>query len=207
MSRLLEAPKREISDVKEKAFQRAIFYSNLTTLPRIKGKRRQAKVKWYALESPIDKNREINGKGRGEHNVDLIGKDNISNRFIICEVKYSCNKKDNPEDAAKEAFNYYKIIIGDAIELDNIATHHRGEEVFKWQDIKPEESEIWIVANSAYWVYWLGCKNQYIPKVYNNKQVRCFSIDIPENYFAQQKGHNKLYKPVFIESPTWTELF
>ena len=56
MTRWLKQPLLEIKDVKEKAFQRAIFYSNRTRLPRIKGKRSEAEIEWLAFESPIDKN-------------------------------------------------------------------------------------------------------------------------------------------------------
>jgi len=210
MARLLKCPKREIRDVNEKAFQRAIFHNNTIQLSTIKGKRKKAVVDWYDFESPIDKNRETNSKARGKLNLDLIGKDRVSNHYIVCEVKFSCNKKDSPQDAANEAYNYFTAIINDASELDTIATHHRGGTSFSWKDILPEETEIWVVANSAYWAYWIGHEPNDLPKVVGEgsleKRVRCFSVDIPGDYFIEQKGESKVYVPEIPKDAIWTEL-
>jgi hypothetical protein len=209
MSRLLKCPQREITDVNEKAFQRAIFHNAKAFIPPKKGKRKNAVISWYAFESPIDKDRESNSIKRGKNNVDLIGKDIVNNHYIVCEVKFSCNKKDSPEHAAKEALHYYNVITADAIQLDKVATHHSGETMFFWQDLD-ENSEIWVVANSAYWTYWLGCKKMKVPEYAEEngirKTVRCFSLDIPGDYFTIQKGDNKLYAPEIPQSVEWTEL-
>ena len=210
MNRLLNRPKREIQDVNEKAFQRAIFHNKITKTAPIRGKRKEAEIEWYDFESPIDKNREANGKARGEFNLDLIGKDKISKHFIICEVKFSCNKDDSPEDAAEEAFKYLKVIIDDACELDKIATHHIGGTRFSWQDVDPKDAEIWVVANSAYWTYWLGCERKGVPEIVGKdgfyKQVRCFSVDIPGDFFIKEKGERQVYEPAIPEDIIWTEL-
>lgn len=143
MARKLKQPKEAIQDVKEKAFQRAIFHKRHI----IVGK--QA-IEWYAMESPIDKNRESEGKARGQSNVDLIGRIEKTETFIVCEVKFSCNKKDSPQDAANEACRYYNVITKDALLLDSSSTHHQGEKDFLWSDIKHGHSELWVVANAAY---------------------------------------------------------
>lgn len=205
MVRKLNKPEDLITDVKEKAFQRAIFHEKETIVAR-------SKVTWCALESPIDKNREANGKSRGEFNLDLLGKKK-NKQYIVCEVKFSCNHIDSPQDAANEAFHYYNIIHRDASVLDTIATHHYGEEMFSWTDIK-DDSELWVVANAAYWAFWLGNKKQCIPRFgysqdqKTKKSVRCFSIDIPEDYFITLKNGCDKYKPRFdkTKSIKWIEL-
>ena len=209
MSRLLKRPKREITDVKEKAFQRAIYHNVKALIPPKKGKRKKASISWCAFESPIDKDRESYSIKRGKNNVDLIGKDTVSNHYIVCEVKFSCNKNDSPEYAAKEALHYYNVITTDAIQLDKVATHHSGETMFLWQEID-EKTEIWVVANSAYWAYWLGCKKMKVPEYAEEngirKSVRCFSLDIPEDYFSLQKGDKIEYVPEIPQGTEWTEL-
>lgn len=209
MSRLLKCPKREITDVNEKAFQRAIFHNKAATIPPKKGKRKKCIVSWYAFESPIDKERESYSIKRGKYNVDLIGRDIISNHYIVCEVKFSCNKNDSPEDAAREALHYYNVISTDAAQLDRVATHHSGETIFSWQELD-DNTEIWVVANSAYWTYWLGCEKKIVPEFVEEngkrKSVRCFSLDISGDYFANQKGNNKVFVPVLPLDTEWTEL-
>ena len=206
MARKLDKPEDLITDVKEKAFQRAIFHEKESIVAR-------SRVTWCALESPIDKNREVNSKSRGEFNLDLLGRKG-KNQYIVCEVKFSCNHIDSPQDAADEAFKYFDVIRRDAPILDTIATHHYGEEMFSWTDIK-EDSELWVVANAAYWVYWLGNRKKRIPEFgyskhnESKKKVRCFSIDIPEDYFIALKNGDYNYKPQFDKSKSikWIELF
>ena len=207
MSRILKCPNREIKDVKEKAFQRAIFHNACATIPPKRGKRKKAVVNWYALESPIDKNRELNSIKRGDNNVDLIGRDLVSKHFIVCEVKFSCNTKDSPEKAAEEALHYFNVITSDAVQLDKVATHHSGETMFLWKDLDGN-TEIWIVANSAYWAYWLGCMKMAVPEYAEEngicKPVRCFSLDIPGDFFINQKGDSIVYAPGIPQSTELT---
>lgn len=210
MTRLLKCPPREIKDVKEKAFQRAIYHNKEAIIPPIAGKSTRAVVNWYSFESPIDKYREKNSTSRGSSNVDLIGKDIISNHFVVCEVKFSCNINDSPEDAAKEALHYFNVIVSDADQLDNVATHHKEETLFSWTEIDPNETELWIVANADYWSYWIDGKKKAIPEFAVEdgvrKRVRCFSLDIPGYFFKEQKGDLEFYIPEIPKATVWTEL-
>lgn len=175
-----------INDVAEKAFQRALFRSTET----IKGGK--TIIKWLDIELPVI----LNGKSRRD-SLDMIGvyaNGRKKGTYIICEVKFSHDNyhSDCPQKAAEE-LNRYLENIGDGVELELNQIHHDNN-TFDWRDV-PQKHEKWILANSAYWAYWLGHQNKWS---FQEGIYYCY-VDIPGNTFQVQSRDTSTYIPKLLE--------
>lgn len=180
-----------IADTAEKALQRAMFILGSF-------QRGSDEIEWLDMELPVD-------LGKTER-FDLIGRSKKAKRFVLCEVKF-CRRtthSDNPQYAANEAVKYYKHI------KENYTTyrdnHHSVPnpdgfvgKVFDWDLVAHNNTELIVVANAAYWAYWLGHMKVPVPLFGEcegfRKRVICFSVDVPGDYFDRLKDGRKVYIP------------
>lgn len=189
---MLPQPPKSIkaTDVSEKAFQRALF--NVETR-----KGDKTIIKWLDYELPV----VINGNPRKD-SLDLIGiymNGRQKGTFIICEVKFSYDNyySDCPSKAAEELQRYSKS-IGDGFELE-INHYHHGIAEFDWRKV-PLKYEKWILANSAYWAYWLGHQKTNQKDRWSFQEGIYYGyVDIPGNTFQKQDKGPLSYIPEFPE--------
>lgn len=176
----------DVSDISEKAFQRALFCANET----IKGGK--TRIQWLDYEVPVI----INNKSRRD-SLDLIGvyvNGPKKGTFIICEVKFAYDDyHSNCPSKAEEELQRYVEGIGDGIELELNQVHH-GNALFDWREVS-QKYEKWVLANSAYWAYWLGHQNKWSFK----KGIYYCYVDIPGNTFLKQEKDSLKYTPQFPE--------
>lgn len=179
-------PYIDVTDVSEKAFQRALFRVDET----IKGGK--TIIKWLDYELPV----VVNGNSRRD-SLDMIGiymNGRQKGTFVICEIKFAYGDyhSDCPSKAAKELQRYIDG-IGDGSELELNQVHH-GSAGFDWRKV-PLKYEKWILANSAYWAYWLGHQNRwsFLEGIYYG------FVDIPGNTFQKQEKGPLTYIPEFPE--------
>lgn len=175
-----------INDVAEKAFQRALFRSSET----IKGEK--TLIKWLDIELPVI----FNGNPRRD-SLDMIGvymNGRQKGTYIICEVKFAHDNyhSDCPSEAEKELQRYLDS-IGDGSYLELNQIHHDNND-FDWRKV-PLKCEKWILANSAYWAYWLGHQNKWN---FKDGIYYCF-VDIPGNTFQNQYDGDSEYIPMLPE--------
>ena len=176
----------------EVALERAMF-NKLTT----RGSEAD-KIEWLDMELPLD--------NKGKNRLDLIGRLQIKKKYVICEVKFGdmFSASNNPRDAADEVVRYFSTILNNKHNLSDC--HHKeenddhiGGKPFNWEDINDNNTELIVVANAAYWAYWIGHRKMPVPISGEHKgvcfDVKCYSIDIPKNYFEIQKGASPQYKP------------
>ena len=174
-----------INDVSEKAFQRALFRSKET----IKGNK--TIIQWLDIELPV----VINGNPRRD-SLDMIGvyaNGRQKGTFIICEVKFAHDNyhSDCPQKAAEELDRYIKCIgDGTVLELNQI---HHDNCAFDWRKV-PYKYEKWILANSAYWAYWLGHQNKWR---FQKGIYYCY-VDIPGDAFQVQSEGAETYIPKLL---------
>ena len=133
--------------------------------------------------------------------LDLIGRWLNSKHFVICEVKFgnSFSSSDDPYYAADEVVKYYQQIKKNYMGLSD--THHyssvdgyKGKE-FNWEDVaKDKKTELIVVANAAYWAYWIGHRGMKIPTSGEyegiTESVTCYSIDVSKDSFDIMKKKN-----------------
>ncbi len=157
------------------------------------------KIEWLDMELPLDNNKK--------NRLDLIGLLKNKKKFIICEVKYGdmFSSSNNPSEAADEVVRYFMNIMKNKAEFEN--NHHTEAnedgicgKPFDWKLVNDHNTELIIVANAAYWAYWIGHRKMNVPEQgeYMGKTfpVKCYSVDIPKNYFERQKGDSAQFKPV-----------
>lgn len=199
-----------ISDCSEKALQRAMLLQSYkgtnTILPD------ETQIRWLDIELPVEFSRNARRKC-----IDLIGIDNKSNQFVLCELKYN-NYKDSPFDAEIELLTYVGKILFHATELDKNNIHHPSVSIetktikldsFSWTELITSKPRILIMADKSYWDYWKNReyrqqknKNDKKTIAVHDKAIECYSIDIDKEYFKKQKGNNNKYVPV-LEKKTW----
>ena len=179
----MKTPNRDITDVSEKAFQRAIFNSNTSRIGT------KTSIRWLDYELPVINN----GKTRRD-SLDLLGvylNGRKKGKYIICEVKYAHGDSyysNNPAAAAEELVRYENL-IGNGTHLEDDDIHHfHGD--FDWREVA-KRHEKWILANSSYWAHWLGHQNKWS---FEKGIYYCY-MDIPSNYF------DKMYEGVSVYTP------
>lgn len=156
------------------------------------------KIEWLDMELPLD--------NKGKHRLDLIGRLQKSQKYIICEVKFGdmLSTSNKPSDAANEVVRYFSTILDNKQYLSECHHKEKNEDdvagkPFDWEDINKKNTELIIVANAAYWAYWIGHRKMQVPTFGEYKGfsqvVKCYSIDIPKNYFDEEKGSSPRYKP------------
>ena len=198
-----------ISDCNEKALQRAMLKQsidgNLSNLDD------GTSIEWIDYELPV----EFTNNSR-KQSIDLIGRDN-NGRFVLCEAKYNCNKKDSPHDAELEALSYLGKICLHLKELYENNIHRPYVYIndksnsfklpdFSWIDFINSHPRVLIMADVEYWNYWRGRKYRQLHN--KNKKdkksiqvkdpmVECYSINIECNYFEKQlkASGNSMYTP------------
>ena len=180
-----------ISDVAEKALQRAMFLLGSF-------KRGSDEIEWLDMELPAD-------LGHTER-FDLIGRYKKNKRFVLCEVKFwrHSTQSDNPQYAANEVVKYYKHIKENYSNFHD--NHHSipnpdgyvGRD-FDWGLVARGNTELIVVANAAYWAYWTAHMKMPVPTQGEweglIEKVKCFSVDVPGDYFEKQKINGKNYTP------------
>lgn len=180
-------PHISVNDVTEKAFQRGLFRVSKT----FQGEK--TVIRWLDIELPV----VINGNSRRD-SLDMIGiymNGRKKGTFIICEVKFAHDNKhsDCPSKAAEELQRYIDC-IGDGATLELNQIHH-GVANFDWRKV-PLKYEKWILANSAYWAYWLGHQEH---KWSFQKGIYYCYVDIPGNAFKNKCNGLSTYIPEFPE--------
>ena len=152
-------------------------------------------IEWLDMELPV---------APGNTNrFDLIGRLKKKGTFVICELKFgnSFKPSNNPGDAADEVVKYFELIHQN---IDFVKNQHHyssnddgivGKE-FDWNEVIKNKTELIVVANAAYWAYWIGHRGISVPKTgkYGDKEhiVKCYSIDIPADCFVKQfDGHSR----------------
>lgn len=180
-----------IADTAEKALQRAMFlYGSF--------KRGSDEIEWLDMELPVDLN--------NSERFDLIGRYKEADKFVLCEVKFCrrTTRSNTPQDAANEVVKYFKHIRENYIKYLN--NHHNipnsdgfvGKD-FDWNLVVRDNTELIVVANAAYWAYWLGHIKKDVPTfgVWDGfkKDVKCFSVDVSGDYFDKVKNGKESYIP------------
>lgn len=177
----------------EVALEKAMFL-----LGKSKRGRENDEIEWLDMELPV-------APGNSSR-LDLIGRLKQKGTFVICELKFgnSFNTSDDPVYAANEVVKYFELIRQNYTFVKD--QHHYtknddgiiGKE-FDWKKVTETTTELIVVANAAYWAYWIGHRGFTVPKTgkYNTKwyNVKCYSIDIPMDYFKKQFDGVSEYKP------------
>lgn len=177
--------KRKINDEAEKAFQRALFYNTHTILGR------KTEIEWLDIELPV-----VNNGNSRRDSLDMIGvykNGRKKGTFIICEVKFHKSdgaRTNNPSIAAEELRRYLDN-IGDGVDLESNQIHHTGSKSFDWKKVYIKH-EKWILANSAYWAYWLG--RQENTWSFQDDIYYCY-VDILGDTFQKQHVGGSEYIP------------
>ena len=188
-----------INATTEVALERAMFL-----LGSSRRGREDDVIEWLDMELPVS---PLNAD-----RLDLIGRLKKKGTFIICEVKfgnsfnpsYRTKYLSSPELAANEVVQYYEMVRKNLTFVTD--QHHytpndegiKGKE-FDWEKVVDGKTELIVVANAAYWAYWLGHRGLAVPtsgkaKNGRKRKVKCYSIDIPFDYFEKQ-SKGTLYKP------------
>ena len=177
-----------IRSTTETAFQRAIILGGTSIIDG-------ETVEWLDIELPVDENRKA---ARG-HCVDLIGKS--KDGYVICELKFGKNAAtDSPEDASDQLKRYRDDIKNNSSELDEKKIYHKNGKQFLWEEIAGNARYI-IAANEEYWSYWLTHRKVQLPN-----DFECYSLNVKNDCFKQQKANNTKYKPKLPEECKWTRL-
>lgn len=177
----------------EVALEKALFL-----LEKSKRGSENDEIEWLDMELPV---------APGNTNrLDLIGRLKKKGNFVICELKFGNSKKpsNNPIYAADEVVKYYELICQNMSFVKD--QHHYVEnedgivgKEFDWEKVDNKKTELIVVANAAYWAYWIGHRGIAVPKTgeYDGKkhEVKCYSIDIPMDYFEKQFNGDSVYKP------------
>lgn len=199
-----------IKSITETAYQRAIFngkYSEIMIGDR------EHRIDWLDLEVPV-----VLTKKSRKKSIDLIGKTNFDNRYVISELKFSNrSSSQRPEYAIFELLFYYYCILTSHNILDNRNVSHQilGRDKYKWLDIINSNPYLIITANANYWDLWFKKKTygddykSSVLKLVENLKNR-MQIDIilskTENVdFSLQKKGDKPYCPS-ISSTSWKNI-
>lgn len=177
----------------EVALQRAMFI-----LGSSKRGLKDDEIEWLDMEIPV-----VPGNAR---RLDLIGRYKKSKEFVICELKYgnSLKRSNSPQYAADEVVRYYELIKRNYAFVKNKHHYVPNEDqyvgkVFDWKDVISRNTKLIVVANAAYWAYWLGHLGKELPKsgVFEGitRKIECYSIDIPIDYFEKQSIGESKYQP------------
>ena len=155
-------------------------------------------IEWLDMELPV-------APGNTSR-LDLIGRLKKKGTFVICELKFgnSFKPSNDPVYAADEVVKYFELIRQNKAFVKE--QHHytkNGDGIigkeFDWENVTEKNTELIVVANAAYWAYWIGHRGVAVPKSgeYNRKShnVKCYSIDIPMNCFEKQFDGVSEYKP------------
>lgn len=181
-----------IADTGEKALQRALIMGGTSLIDG-------EVIEWLDIELPV----EFSESAR-RRCFDLIGRTS-SNKFIICELKYS-RGTNNENESLKHAYEdelmvYKSLIEENYAELDINKVHHTNGKDFLWSDVAKNAQYI-IAANKEYWEYHLKQKDNQLPP----EDISCYSIDVDIEYFKRQKGVNKQYMPNIPSDCIWERL-
>lgn len=178
----------EIRSTTETAFQRAIILGGTSIIDG-------EIVEWLDIELPVDGSRKA---ARG-HCVDLIGKS--KDGYVICELKFGKNAAtDSPEEASNQLKMYRANIERYWSVLDGEKIYHKNGKPFLWKEIADNARYI-IAANEEYWSYWLTHKEE----VQLPSDFECYSLNVKNDCFKQQKANNTKYKPELPECE-WTRI-
>ena len=197
--------KEVIKDTSEKALQRAILFEEKSKLDNYPG----IEVTWYDIELPVVLNTNPRRKC-----IDLIGHD--SNRFVLCELKFN-NKIDSPISATRELLEYYRLIIKNAVKLDEYSIHHKNDICKKysweWSSIVKTTPLLVIGANNKYWEIWRkkdNFKNDLMQIQLWSKEIDVeivlYNINVKGSYFESQKISDKSYTPKLNDNDPWVKI-
>ena len=121
------------------------------------------KIEWLDMELPLDEEKK--------NRLDLIGQLQKKKKFIICEVKFGdmMYPSNNPTEAADEVVRYFTTILKNKESLSECHHKEKNEEglcgkPFDWALVNKQNTELIVVANAAYWAYWIGHRRMIVPK-------------------------------------------
>ena len=183
----------EVKHTAECAFQRAIILGEQSAL-------NGQIVTWLDIELPVD----ISGHARGRC-VDLIGIDSDGN-YVLCELKFrkKYRANGNPEEAAKQLSEYMKL-IKDKYEYFGDSNHHKNGKPINWEKLANGNTRLVIAANSGYWKSYFGPRRK--GEDYNTMGMECYSVDIKDDTFVNQKLNKKTYTPIMPkEGLKWNKI-
>lgn len=206
-----------IRDCREKALQRAMLKQSLDGTKTYLDD--GTFIEWLDLELPVELSKNSRRKC-----IDLVGRDN-NGRFVLCELKHSCNRNDSPHDAETEGLTYLGQICFHCEELDDNNIHHPYVYIrettnkydlpnFLWYDFIKSHPRFLIMADKDYWDYWKARKARQKTKITDKKvigihdsSIECFSLDIEPDYFKEQLKHSgdSNYVPELYEQNHWSK--
>ncbi len=200
----------KVNSTTETAFQRAIFNCEYSTIKIHNIKR---VINWLDLEIPVTLTEYSRKKC-----IDLIGKINTDNKYVISELKF-CNTSSNqrPEYAVFELLYYYYCILLSYINLDNHNVYHNisDREKYKWSDLLNHQPFLLVTGNAYYWDYWFKKKThkenykttllKLIDTLNTELKVDIILCKTINENFSLQKINNEPYKPS-ISSTTWEQI-
>ena len=175
----------KIKHTAECAFQRAIIHGKQSVLDG-------EAVTWLDIELPVDNS----GHSRGRC-IDLIGIDSKKN-YVLCELKFRKNYRDsgNPEKAARQLREYMELIKLNHKDLGD-SNHHDNGKPINWEKVANGNTRLVIAANKGYWKSYLGTRRK--GKDYDTMGMECYSVDIKEDTFVNQKSNKETYTPIIPE--------
>lgn len=187
-TKIVNAPKKyreEIRHTAECAFQRAIILGGQSVL-------NGQSVIWLDIELPVD----LSGHARGRC-VDLIGID-VEGNYVLCELKFRKKYRDNgnPEEAAKQLSEYMELIKANYKAFGSSYHHDNGKPI-NWEKVTNGNTRLVIAANSGYWESYFGPRRK--GETYNTMGMECYSVDIKDDTFVNQKLNKKTYTPIMPE--------
>jgi len=191
----------EISDMGEKAYQRAILSEKTQLRPL-------GEIVWNDLELPV-----VFNESSKRRCVDLVG--TLNNKTsVLCELKFAseANHSDSPIYAAIELLIYYYLIQDNYEELDKKEVFHENGKRFQWSDFTHHPTFI-VGANENYWRYW---KERYekqkidVESWRNSLPLTIRFFSFADFDFKKQKetvGTEGKYTPSVFDKTEWKEEF
>lgn len=168
----------KIKSTTETAFQRAIWGSKTS---KVGG----TTVTWIDIELPV--NQSGNPRGRC---IDLIGIDD-QKEYVICELKFGKNTKDEPAKAANQVKEYLEFIQNNRNSLQ--PPHKKARLPIDWRKVAAKSTRKVVAANKDYWDYWT--KQNKGNKMNILDEIECYCLDIPTDLFKKEKSQSATYTP------------
>lgn len=171
----------QIQNTSECAFQRAIIEGQYSLL-------NGEKIEWLDIEIPVD----YSGNARGK-SLDLIGMDSKGN-YVLVELKFRKGSRDNgnPEEAAFQLKEYLQYIKQNYSHLHG---HSENGKPIDWEKVANGKTRLVVSANKRYWESWFGPRRKGVK--YDITGVECYSVDVEQDEFINQRGEMDTYSPKF----------
>lgn len=155
----------------ENALKRAIWIGEKSQLDG-------STVSWIDFELPV----HFDGSSR-DNCVDLLGIDE-NGKYVLCELKFSCNRNDSPHFACDELTEYDEQLKTYAPDFKLHADNPRSH-LFSAASFLEGQYRKVVAADKEYWYYWLR-REPNLPTT-GFPEIEFYSIEVDPDEFKNQK--------------------